>query len=88
LKISIAAGLLLATASAACAGDPGFCANYANAAVRQAHVAHMAPGCAPGAIGARWTENYRVHYSWCITAPYPAAESERGMRTSYLRHCR
>jgi hypothetical protein len=29
-----------------------------------------------------------VHYGWCITAPYAAAESERAMRTRYLPNCR
>ena len=29
-----------------------------------------------------------MHYGWCITAPYAAAESERAMRTRYLRNCR
>ncbi|MGC1695565.1 MAG: hypothetical protein WA743_09855 [Pseudolabrys sp.] len=48
----------------------------------------MTPPCAPGAIGARWTENYRVHYGWCITAPYAAVNAERAMRTAYLRSCR
>jgi hypothetical protein len=68
--------------------DPAFCTNYSTAAVRQAHVAHVTPPCAPGAIGARWTENYRVHYGWCITAPYAAVNAERAMRTAYLRSCR
>lgn len=89
LKTVIAAGVLLAGAtSVAFAADPRFCAEYSTAAVRQARVAHEVPPCAPGAIGTRWSVNYRVHYSWCITAPYGAAEAERGMRTRYLRSCR
>ena len=88
LKTFMAAGLLLATAAAAQAADPRFCADYSAAAVRQARTAHMTPACAPGAFGGRWTENYRVHYSWCITAPYGAAERERALRTRYLRSCR
>ena len=89
MKTATAAGLLLAAAGhAALAADPAFCTNYSTAAVRQAHVAHVTPPCAPGAIGARWTENYRVHYGWCITAPYAAVNAERAMRTAYLRSCR
>jgi hypothetical protein len=89
MKTAIAAGLLLAAAGhAALAADPAFCTNYSTAAVRQARVAHVTPPCAPGAIGARWTENYRVHYGWCITAPYAAVNAERAMRTAYLRSCR
>ncbi len=89
LKAALAAGVLLAGAtSVACAADPRFCADYSAAAVRQARVAHAVPTCAPGAIGTRWSLDYRVHYGWCITAPYAAAEAERGMRTRYLRSCR
>jgi len=88
LKTVIAAVLLIAAAGAANAADPRFCSDYAAAAVRQARVAHATPSCAPGAIGTRWTVNYGVHYGWCITAPYGAAEAERGMRTRYLRSCR
>jgi hypothetical protein len=87
LKLCLAAAAFAALTGGALAGDPRFCENYSTAAVRQAAVAHRTPTCAPGAIGTRWTENYRVHYSWCITAPYGAAETERAMRTRYLRNC-
>jgi hypothetical protein len=75
-------------ASNAFAADPGFCANYSTAAVRQAAAARENPACRPGLIGDRWSPDYRVHYSWCVTAPYRAAEEEREMRTRYLRSCR
>jgi hypothetical protein len=88
LKLCLAAASLTVLTGSAFAADPRFCADYSTAAVRQARVAHMTPSCAPGAIGTRWTENYRVHYGWCITAPYGAAERERAMRTRYLRSCR
>jgi hypothetical protein len=88
LKTLIAAAALLASVAAASAADPRFCANYSSAAVKQAEVAHRTPPCAPGAIGTRWSVDYRVHYSWCITAAFPAVEAERDMRTSYLRSCR
>lgn len=89
LKTIAAAGLALAAATIfASAASPNFCAAYSTAAVRQAEVAHHTPPCAPGAIGARWSVDYRVHYSWCITASPVAAEEERAMRTRYLRSCR
>ena len=75
LKLCLAAVSLTVLTGSAFAADPRFCADYSTAAVRQARVAHMTPSCAPGAIGPRWTENYRMHYGWCITAPYAAAES-------------
>lgn len=89
IKAFTAAGLALAAASScAFAAPPGFCENYAIAAVRQAEVAHHTPACAPGAFGDRWSVDRRVHYSWCITAPPVAAEQERELRTRYLRNCR
>lgn len=88
LKLCLAAAALAVLTGTAGAADPRFCENYSTAAVRQTAVAHSTPTCAPGAIGTRWTENYRVHYGWCITAPYAAVESERAMRTRYLRNCR
>lgn len=89
LRVFTAAGLALAVmTTVASAASPGFCANYASTAVRQAEVAHRTPACAPGAIGTRWTVNYRVHYGWCITASPFAADQERALRTRYLRSCR
>ena len=83
-----AAGLLLAAATAAQAADPGFCRNYAVAALRQVSVARSVPRCAMGAVGARWSGRFEVHYNWCLGAPYVAAGRERDIRTDYLRRCR
>ena len=89
LKSVAAAGLVLAAVTAAAqAADPGFCRDYATAAARQARTAHEIPPCRPGAIGPRWTENYRVHFNWCLGAPFAAAERERAIRTEHLRDCR
>jgi hypothetical protein len=89
LKVCSAVALALAaTTVAASAASPGFCSNYANAALRQAEVAHRTPTCAPGATGTRWSLRYGVHYGWCITAAPAAAEAERDERTAYLRSCR
>jgi hypothetical protein len=89
LKTVTGAALALAAATvSAAAANPEFCANYANAAVNQVHGARNNPACAPGMIGTRWSGDYRVHYSWCITAAPPAVAEEREMRTRYLQSCR
>jgi hypothetical protein len=75
-------------ASHAFAADPGFCSNYSTAAVRQVQAARKNPACRPGLMGTRWSPDYRVHYGWCITASYGAAEEEREMRKRYLQSCR
>ena len=83
-----AAALLLAATAAAQAADPAYCRNYATAALRQVNVARSVPRCAFGARGARWSPYYRVHFNWCLGAPYAAAGRERDARTFYLRRCR
>ena len=83
-----AAAALLAVSTAAQAADPAFCRNYANAALRQVRVAMSVPRCAAGAVGARWSPYYRVHFNWCLGAPYAAAGRERDARTNMLRACR
>ena len=70
------------------AADPGFCGDYARAAVNQARIGYSVPYCAPGMRGARWSENFRTHYDWCLGAPYGAAQSEREIRREYLISCR
>jgi hypothetical protein len=69
------------------AADPGFCRDYATAAVRQAEVARSVPACSR-ASGPRWTTDYRVHFEWCLGAALGAAEAERAARTNWLRSCR
>lgn len=83
-----AAGMLLAAATAAQAADPGFCQTYATAALRQVEVARSNPRCAMGAVGARWSPRFEVHYNWCLGAPYPVVQRERDARTFFLRRCR
>jgi len=72
---------------AAQAADPGFCANYAQAAIRQVRGALAHPSCMPGLQGARWSADYQVHYNWCLGASYGDVGSERDARTAYLRSC-
>src|SRR6516165_10849474 len=48
--------------SAAQAADAEYCKGYASAALHQVRGARTNPACAPGAQGARWAQDYRVHY--------------------------
>ena len=72
---------------AAQAADPGFCRDYATAAVRQVELAKSVPACNRG-TGARWTVDYRVHFDWCLGAAPGAVEAERNARTNWIRSCR
>jgi hypothetical protein len=72
---------------AAQAAPPGFCRDYAAAAVRQVELARAIPACNRGA-GPRWTTDYRVHFQWCLGAAPGIVEAERAARTNWLRHCR
>jgi hypothetical protein len=83
----IGAGLALAVSTAQAAG-PGFCRDYANAALNQVRAALSLPGCRGGMGGSRWSADFPTHYSWCLGAPPAAAEEERAARTVHLRRCR
>jgi hypothetical protein len=85
ILLAVAATALVSDAFAA---DPGFCSEYARAAVRQAERAREWAACRPGLVGDRWSSDYRIHYGWRITARYEAAEEERHIRTRYLHSCR
>jgi len=84
----VAPALAVLLPLAAQAANPEFCRGYAEAAENQVRAALSNPACAPGARGARWTPERRVHFDWCLTQPVPAVEGERGARTAYLRGCR
>jgi hypothetical protein len=72
---------LMAGLTAADAADPGFCRQYAQAALKQVRGALSNPRCA------RWSADFPVHYEWCLGADYGAAGAERDARTRYLRAC-
>jgi hypothetical protein len=72
---------------AANAADPGYCGTYATAAMRQVKLAYEIPGCAH-VQGPRWSQDYNVHYSWCLTQNYGEIGKERDIRTGYLKTCR
>jgi hypothetical protein len=80
-----AALLLVPTAQAA---DPGFCHDYAEAAVRQVRGGLNYPRCVPGMRGARWSADFRVHFEWCRGVSREEADQERDVRTEFLRRCR
>ena len=69
------------------AADPGFCRQYARAALIQARGGLSNPSCGGGLQGTRWSTDFAVHYEWCLGASFEAAASERDARTNYLRGC-
>ena len=73
--------------TAARAADPGFCKQYARAALVQVHGALENPRCGAGLQGARWSTEFPVHYEWCLGASLAATGAEREERTKYLRAC-
>lgn len=86
LGCGVVAGCAFAFSAAQAAPEP-FCRDYARAAVRQVELARAIPACNRG-VGPRWTTDYRVHFDWCLGAPIPAVEEERGVRTRWLQRCR
>jgi hypothetical protein len=85
--IPLTAALAVLLPLAAQAAPPGFCRDYAAAAVRQVELARAIPACNRGA-GPRWTTDFRVHFQWCLGAGPDVVEAERAARTNWLRHCR
>ncbi len=86
-SIVILAMFFLAGLTAAHAADPGFCRQYAQAALNQVRGGLANPACAGGLRGARWSSDFAVHYEWCLGASYGAAGAERDARTRFLRAC-
>jgi len=69
------------------AADPNFCGNYARMTLNQVRIASEYGNCAYRAVGPRWSNNFNVHYNWCLGASYDAAESERFTRKGFLESC-
>jgi hypothetical protein len=80
--------VLISGLTAARAAEPGFCRQYAQAALTQVRGGLANPRCAGGMQGARWSTDFAVHYEWCLGASFGAAGAERDARTQYLRGCR
>jgi hypothetical protein len=69
------------------AADPGFCRQYARAALVQVRGGLSDPACAGGLHGTRWSSDFAVHYEWCLGASFDAAGGERDARTRFLMGC-
>ena len=80
--------VLISGLTGARAAEPGFCRQYAQAALTQVRGGLANPRCAGGMRGARWSTDFAVHYEWCLGASFGAAGAERDARTQYLRGCR
>jgi hypothetical protein len=78
---------LLSGLTGARAADPGFCRQYAKAALDQVHEALADPRCGAGVQGVRWSTDFSAHYEWCLGASLDATGAERDARTRYLRAC-
>jgi len=85
---ALGSALMVSMPMSAHAADPGFCRNYARAALNQVQIALSTPACRPGLQGTRWSADFRVHYDWCLGASFGDVDSERGARTGYIRGCR
>jgi hypothetical protein len=82
LSIFLASGMTTTRAA-----DPGFCKQYAQAALNQVCGGLAIPSCGSGLQGARWSSDFAVHYQWCLGASFGAAGTERDARTRQLRAC-
>jgi len=92
-KLSVGVALacsmfLISHVTVARAADPGFCKQYAQAALNQVRAGLSSPRCAGGLQGTRWSSDFAVHYEWCLGTSFGAAGGERDARTNYLRSCR
>jgi hypothetical protein len=93
MSIALAASLLLTvvgSATPAGAAGPGFCHDYAQAALRQVRGAHEHRRCefrTENQNPARWSTEYRTHYDWCLGASREDADRERDARRETLEHC-
>jgi len=84
--LAAAALLLCMPFSGARAADDRVCRDYAVAAMRQVHLMHEHPACNRG-TGARWSDDWNVHYGWCRDTSYEALGAERDARTNWLHSC-
>lgn len=82
-------GLVLSVVAStgARAADPGFCEDYARAAMRQIDVASRSCAYPPDLNSSRWLGGYRRHYDWCLGVSYRQAGEEREARRAILDRC-
>jgi hypothetical protein len=79
--------IFFSSPTSAHAVDPGFCRQYAKAALNQVRGGLSSPACGGSLQGARWSTDFAVHYEWCLGASSAAAGDEREARTRFLRRC-
>ena len=79
--------MLLLSLTLAQAADPGFCRQYAKAALNQVRGGLTSPACASGLQGVRWSTDFSVHYEWCLGVSFDTAGSERDARMQRLKGC-
>lgn len=82
LSLVLVSGITIARAA-----DPGFCREYARAALNQVRTGLADPSCGRGLQGVRWSSDFAVHYEWCLDASVGAAGTERAARARQLRAC-
>jgi hypothetical protein len=85
--VFLSALLTLVLFTEAPAADPGFCRQYAKAALNQVRGGLSNPACAGGLQGSRWSTDFAVHYEWCLGVSDATAGGETDARTRYLRGC-
>jgi hypothetical protein len=78
---------LLSGLTGARAADPGFCRQYAKAALGQVRVVLADPRCGAGVQGVRWSTDFSLHYEWCLGASLDVAGAESDARTRYSQAC-
>jgi hypothetical protein len=85
---AMALALLAGDVTTAQAAGREFCEGYAHAAIIQVREAfEHRRRCEPGLEPPRWSNDWRVHYDWCIGVSPREAERERDVRTNHLRAC-
>lgn len=88
MRNAILAVTVLLLTPTAWAADPNFCGQYAQVALNQVRTGYADPNCAPRLQGARWSQDFNVHYNWCLHTSYQAANEERSTRNGFLEGCR
>jgi hypothetical protein len=85
----VAAAAMPLLINSAIARDPGVCKFYAKTAVDDFNYGTYGANQARCKIhkGGRWTDDYQIHYQWCLTAPDEARKSEQTARKDFLNKC-
>jgi hypothetical protein len=87
LAIFFLASLAIVLPTATRAADPGFCRQYARAALSQVRDGLSNPACGRALQGTRWSSDFAVHYEWCLGVSTGAASDERNARAHHLKRC-